>query len=126
MILYHGTNVDFDKVDIKKTKRYKDFGQGFYLTDIKSQAAEMAEKKAVLFGGEPVVQEYEFDERMLDSLDYKVLQFDAVCAEWAEFIYKNRSRSNPPFVHDYDIVVGRLRMMVLPICWADTKKGLLP
>lgn len=106
MILYHGTNVDFDKVDIKKTKRYKDFGQGFYLTDIKSQAAEMAEKKAVLFGGEPVVQEYEFDERMLDSLDYKVLQFDAVCAEWAEFIYKNRSRSNPPFVHDYDIVVG--------------------
>ena len=89
MILYHGTNVDFDKVDIKKTKRYKDFGQGFYLTDIKSQAAEMAEKKAVLFGGEPVVQEYEYDERMLDSLDYKVLQFDAVCAEWAEFIYNS-------------------------------------
>ncbi len=25
MILYHGTNNDFDKIDINKTKKYKDF-----------------------------------------------------------------------------------------------------
>ena len=31
MILYHGTNVDFDEIEIKKTRNYKDFGQGFYL-----------------------------------------------------------------------------------------------
>ncbi len=45
MILYHGTNIDFDRTDIGKTKKYKDFGQGFYLTDIKTQAEELAEKK---------------------------------------------------------------------------------
>lgn len=41
MILYHGTNVDFDEIEIKKTRNYKDFGQGFYLTDIRSQAEEL-------------------------------------------------------------------------------------
>lgn len=106
MILYHGTNIDFDKIDFSKTKKYKDFGQGFYLTDIKSQAEEMAEKRSLMFGGTTVVQEYEFDETILSSSDINVLKFDSVCAEWAEFIYKNRSRTNPPFIHNYDIVIG--------------------
>ena len=34
MILYHGTNIDFQKIDIRESNPYKDFGQGFYLTDI--------------------------------------------------------------------------------------------
>jgi hypothetical protein len=55
MILYHGTNIDFDEIDISKTKKYKDFGQGFYLTDIKSQAEELAEKRTLIFGGVPIV-----------------------------------------------------------------------
>ena len=106
MILYHGTNVDFDEIEIKKTRNYKDFGQGFYLTDIKSQAEELATKRALMFGGTPIVQKYEFDEQLLESPDIKVLQFDFVCAEWAEFIYKNRSRTTPPYKHNYDIVIG--------------------
>ena len=40
MILYHGTNVDFNKIDISKCLPYKDFGCGFYLTDIQKQAAK--------------------------------------------------------------------------------------
>ncbi len=106
MILYHGTNIDFDEIDIGKTKKYKDFGQGFYLTDIKSQAEELAEKRTLMFGGLPVVQKYEFDETILSSSDINVLRYDNVCVEWAEFIYKNRSRTNPPFTHNYDIVIG--------------------
>lgn len=45
MILYHGTNVDFDIIDISKSNPYKDFGQDFYLTDIQEQAKNLAEKK---------------------------------------------------------------------------------
>ena len=45
MILYHGTNVDFDVIDIEKSNPYKDFGKGFYLTDIKEQAERMAQRK---------------------------------------------------------------------------------
>lgn len=37
MKLYHGTNVDFSEIDLSKCKPYKDFGQGFYLTNIKNR-----------------------------------------------------------------------------------------
>ena len=30
MKLYHGTNTDFDVIDLAKSNKYKDFGQGFY------------------------------------------------------------------------------------------------
>ena len=105
MKLYHGTNVDFDVIDLTKSNKYKDFGQGFYLTDIRSQAEELAAKKSRLFGGYPVIQEYEFDESLLNSAELKVLKFDKPSTEWAEFIFKNRNRDNN-FTHDYDIVIG--------------------
>ena len=105
MKLYHGTNVDFDMIDLTKSNKYKDFGQGFYLTDIRSQAEELAAKKSRLFGGYPVIQEYEFDESLLSGTELKVLKFDKPSTEWAEFIFKNRNRDNN-FTHDYDIVIG--------------------
>lgn len=105
MKLYHGTNVDFDMIDLTKSNKYKDFGQGFYLTDIRSQAEELAAKKSRLFGGYPVIQEYEFDESLLSGAELKVLKFDKPSTEWAEFIFKNRNRDNN-FTHDYDIVIG--------------------
>lgn len=105
MILYHGTNMDFDVIDISKSSPYKDFGRGFYLTDIKSQAEEMADKKTSLFKGSPVVQAYEFDENWLTSPELRVLMFQSATRDWAEFIFKNRSR-NAGFSHDFDIVYG--------------------
>ena len=86
MKLYHGTNVDFDRIDVTKSKAYKDFGQGFYLTDIRTQAEDWAKKKAEIFGGMPVLQEYEFDEATLSSPDLNVLVFDVPTEEWATFI----------------------------------------
>ena len=65
MRLYHGTNVDFDLIDIEKSNPYKDFGKGFYLTDIKEQAERMALRKVKFFGGAPVIQVYDFDETAL-------------------------------------------------------------
>lgn len=105
MKLYHGTNVNFDVIDLTKSNKYKDFGQGFYLTDIRSQAEELAAKKSRLFGGYPIIQEYEFDESLLSGAELKVLKFDKPSTEWAEFIFKNRNRDND-FTHDYDIVIG--------------------
>ena len=105
MRLYHGTNVDFDVIDLNKSHRYKDFGQGFYLTDIRSQAEELAAKKSRLFGGFPIIQEYEFDGSLLESTDLKILKFDTPSTEWAEFIFKNRNRVMN-FTHNYDIVIG--------------------
>lgn len=105
MKLYHGTNIDFDVIDLTKSNKYKDFGQGFYLTDIRSQAEELAAKKSRLFGGYPVIQEYEFDESLLCCSDMQVLIFETPTTEWAEFIFKNRNR-DINYTHNYDIVIG--------------------
>jgi len=32
--LYHGTTHDFAEIDVSRGKPFKDFGQGFYLTEI--------------------------------------------------------------------------------------------
>lgn len=106
MILYHGTNFDFDKIDLSRSNPFKDFGKGFYLTDIRSQAEELARKRMIRDGGTPVVQEYESDENLSTCSNLNCLRFDGPTAVWAEFIFKNRSRSNPAFKHDYDIVIG--------------------
>lgn len=42
MLLYHGSYCAVKKPDLKKCARYKDFGQGFYLTTSKKQAEDFA------------------------------------------------------------------------------------
>ena len=46
MILYHGTNIDIQSIDLEQCMPYKDFGRGFYLTDLEQQAKDMALRKA--------------------------------------------------------------------------------
>ena len=45
MKLYHGTNVDFEQIDVAKSKPNKDFGRGFYLSADYHQAKNMADIK---------------------------------------------------------------------------------
>ncbi len=106
MILYHGTNIDFDEIDLGRSNPFKDFGKGFYLTDIRTQAEELARKRMMRDGGSQIVQVYEFDEALLADPSLKSKKFDGPTAEWAEFIYRNRNRSESVFKHDYDIVIG--------------------
>jgi hypothetical protein len=105
MILFHGTYTDFQTIELDRCRPYKDFGKGFYLTDIAEQARKMAEKKARIFNGTPTILRYGFDENLLCDGTLKIKQFDSPSREWAEFIYNNRSRSTH-FIHDYDIVTG--------------------
>ena len=37
MKLYHGSNVEIDSINLAMWRPYKDFGKGFYLTDLKEQ-----------------------------------------------------------------------------------------
>lgn len=106
MILYHGTNIDFSEILLSKCHPNKDFGRGFYLTDIRSQAQEQAVRRCEFEGcGTPIVHKYLFDEQWLQSSDLKIRIFQNVSEEWAEFILKNRT-SRGRRLHDYDIVVG--------------------
>ena len=106
MILYHGTNMDFGEILISRCRPNKDFGQGFYLTDIRSQAEAMAVRRCEFEeAGVPIVQKYEFDESILSCGDFDVLRFEGVSAEWAEFILRNRMAKGQR-MHNHDIVVG--------------------
>ena len=99
MILYHGSNVAIDEIDLSKSRPGKDFGKGFYLSADKQQAIEMAESKVAFLGGEPIVTEFEFDCNIITSSKFKVKTFNAYTEEWAKFF------SDTP-IHDYDIIYG--------------------
>ena len=43
MILYHGSTIDIEKIDLALSKPNKDFGRAFYLSDNRQQALEMAQ-----------------------------------------------------------------------------------
>ena len=40
LILYHGSNCNFDTIDLQKSKDKRDFGKGFYTTTLPEQADE--------------------------------------------------------------------------------------
>lgn len=40
--LYHGSNMAIERIDLSRSKRGKDFGQGFYLNANPDQAMAMA------------------------------------------------------------------------------------
>ena len=107
MILYHGTYTDFQRIDLDKCMPYKDFGKGFYLTDIEQQAKDMAIRKSkFISNGKPYVLQYEFDEKYLIDGTLKVKIFEAPTKEWAQFIIDNRYNPDNKKIHDYDVVIG--------------------
>lgn len=105
--LYHGSNVDIEKIDLAHSKRGKDFGRGFYLNANRQQALEMAKRTVrTLMTGSPIVNAYEFDESILNSSKLKIKIFDDYCEEWAEFVLMNRNNNSDTPAHPYDIVIG--------------------
>lgn len=101
--LYHGTNTTFDKVELDKCLPYKDFGRGFYLTTLRTQALARAKNKCNFEGRAPTILAYQFDEEELANLNVKY--FEKPTEEWANFIFANRNKRNKK-MHNYDIVIG--------------------
>jgi len=117
MKLYHGSNVSIEEIDLKRGRRGKDFGQGFYLSADYNQAMMMAERTVDREEwGEPLLTSYQFDDSVLfKPSELKVKVFEGYSREWAEFIMMNRRNKTLQQAHEYDIVYG-------PI--ADDKVGL--
>jgi hypothetical protein len=104
VILYHGSNCEIAKIDLAMCKPFKDFGQSFYLTTILTQAREMSRKVADRFGGEPVLNVFDFDDSALASL--KIKNFEQPNREWAEFVMANRNRNSKHPADDFDLIIG--------------------
>ena len=79
MLLYHGSNMIIDEIDLAKSRPYKDFGKAFYLSADEKQAREMAKFKVLTGGGSAEISVFEFDELSLDGL--KVKRFEEYTEE---------------------------------------------
>ena len=105
MILYHGSNVQIERIELEKSKPFKDFGRGFYLSPDRQQAEKMAIFRSKVLGNAPIVTEFSFDERKLYDGTLRFLSFDSYTEEWAKFVLKNREESDS-FQDDYDVIYG--------------------
>ena len=134
MKLYHGSNTAIARIDLARCKPYKDFGQGFYLTEIEEQAVQMARRTAALpgrlwdsiYGGEPVVTAFGFDEAAaIADGALSVKRFAEPDQEWALFVMANRSREGAHPVHDYDIVIGPVADDTIATLFRNFEDGII-
>lgn len=93
-IIYHGSNVKVSNPKILVNGHYKDFGYGFYCTNIEKQAKRWALTKK----GASVVNSYSYKEN--EKLN--VLRFEEMTEEWLEFVVACRRGQK----HSFDIVEG--------------------
>lgn len=103
MIVYHGTTKVIEKPDVLHSKKYLDFGQGFYLTTYQEQAEKWAIRKGMRQGKNAIVNAY----RMEDCWEgYRVLSFEKENEKWLEFVCA--CRRGESLNTDYDIIIGNV------------------
>ncbi|MCM1288526.1 MAG: DUF3990 domain-containing protein [Clostridium sp.] len=114
MKLYHGSNTEIDNINLAMCRPYKDFGTGFYLTDIKEQAERMAVRVSQIYGGTPFVNVFDIQDDFRTLQNIKIKDFgEQTTEEWARFVMNNRNRLFDDIKNElcnqdnkYDIVIG--------------------
>ena len=114
MILYHGSNIVIDSINLAMCRPYKDFGKGFYLTDIEEQAEKMAIRVSRIYGGSPMVNVFEIQDNFKEIPNINIKDFGLqTTEEWAKFVMNNRDRAFSDIENDlcnkdnkYDIFIG--------------------
>jgi hypothetical protein len=93
MILFHGSNLEIAQIDLNICKPYKDFGKGFYTTELEEQARNMAKRTVRIFGGKPCITKFLIDDEEFENCNISQRVFDAPTNEWALFIINNRNKN---------------------------------
>jgi hypothetical protein len=106
MKVYHGSYTEIIEIDLSKSRDSRDFGKGFYVTNIRSQAEYWAARIGKLHNTEGVVTEFTFYDNAFTHWEMKVLRFDGYTEAWLDFVVKNRDPRTLVSAHDYDIVEG--------------------
>ena len=106
MTLYHGSDQEVSMPLAKVGRKNLDFGRGFYVTRLETQAQDWATVIAGRRGRRivPVVSEYRFDRTRAfkDGVRFKV--FESYDLEWLDYVVDCRKGKN--VYKDYDIVEG--------------------
>ena len=106
MKVYHGSYTEIDKIDLFKGELARDFGRGFYVTNLYQQAEYWANRKGKQRKTKGLINEYIFYESAFVGDYFKTLQFVDYSEEWLDFVVMNRQNDTTENLHDYDIVEG--------------------
>lgn len=117
LFLYHGSYCEITRPELQYGARYKDFGQGFYLTSSREQAERFvgtAVKKAVLSGKTDEKQNFGyvscFRFTMRDNLN--IMAYPNADAEWLHCIVAHRRKHTfleiVEGMKKYDIIAGKI------------------
>ena len=94
MKLYNGSAFKIENPKILTSGFYKDFGYGFYCTNVEKQARRWAAAR----GKQHIVNVYSYAE----DKNLNILKFDNMAEEWLDFVVNCRRGK----MHTYDIVEG--------------------
>jgi hypothetical protein len=103
MIVYHGSTQIIKKPDVLHSKRYLDFGQGFYLTSYEEQARKWAVRKSMRQREAAIVNVYDLEEKWNN---YRILSFEQENEKWLDFVCA--CRKGELLNESYDIIIGNV------------------
>ncbi|GFI01650.1 MAG: DUF3990 domain-containing protein [Lachnospiraceae bacterium] len=117
MLLYHGSYCEVNTPDLSRCAKYKDFGQGFYLTTSKEQAenfAKISVRKAIKKGTIDTDQKHGmvsvFRTRFVEKL--LVQSYSAADAQWLHCVVGHRRRNTFSNIiselESYDVIAGKI------------------
>jgi hypothetical protein len=106
MKVYHGSYTAIENIDFSFCQKNRDFGKGFYVTELREQAETWAGRKGLRKKTQPVVTEFEFAEHFFNDQFLKVLRFTDYSGEWLDFVVLNRKNNSGKQAHDYDMIEG--------------------
>lgn len=103
IIVYHGSAIEVSRPLVALSRPNLDFGQGFYVTDLRQQAERWASRIATRRLANPVLNIYEFDVDVVET-EYRYLKFASYDKAWLDFIVANRK--GKMLWKDFDVVEG--------------------
>lgn len=103
MEVFHGTTLIVDTPSVGAGRRNLDFGERFYLTNIRQQAIDWAQRP-INKDKPQYLNCYDLDIDGILINDYKYLKFKAYDDAWLDFVIGNRRGERR--WKDYDLVEG--------------------
>jgi len=100
MRVFHASPFIVDRPDVLHSRENLDFGRGFYVTTIESQALNYAQR-FIRRGKRAFLNEYEFDDTALGALRLK--RFCSYDESWLDFVLSCRRGKDAA---EWDIVIG--------------------
>ncbi|MBQ4548313.1 MAG: DUF3990 domain-containing protein [Bacteroidales bacterium] len=123
--VYHGSYTEIKNPMTNVGRKNLDFGQGFYLTNIKEQAEAWSKIIATRKGKniKPVVNVYNFDYFRTKNIGYRFNEFETYNIEWLKFVVD--CRNGKDVFSDYDIVIGGVANDKVIDTVEDYEKGII-